>query len=74
MIDNNNKLNSADGIEPITPESESDVTVSPQVMQAISQSLIAHYNDIVSEPIPDKFLSLLAELEAKESSNGNGAT
>ncbi len=51
--------------------SKSQVELSPKIQDAIGRSLIAHYNDIVDAPIPDKFLSLLAELEAKEHKNGN---
>ncbi len=37
------------------------------VSDAIGRSLQAHFDDIASTPVPDKFLLLLAELEAKES-------
>jgi hypothetical protein len=40
------------------------------VRDAIGRSLQAHFDDIVNAPVPDKFLILLAELEAKERSNG----
>lgn len=33
---------------------------------ALGRALKAHYDDIISAPIPDRFLVLLAELEAKE--------
>ncbi len=46
-----------------------EVELSPKIQDAIGRSLIAHYDDIVSSAIPDKFLSLLAELEAKELEN-----
>jgi hypothetical protein len=36
------------------------------VRDAIGRSLQAHFDDIVNTPVPDKFLVLLAELEAKE--------
>ncbi len=48
-----------------------EIELSPKIQDAIGRSLIAHYNDIVSSPIPDKFLLLLAELEAKEEKHGN---
>jgi Anti-sigma factor NepR len=68
MIDKNKELE----IVMVTESNNYDpeVTLSPRVEQAIGQSLIDHYNDIVSAPIPDKFLSLLAELEAKENAGG----
>jgi Anti-sigma factor NepR len=37
------------------------------VQSAIGRSLKAHFDDIANAPVPDKFLALLAELEAKES-------
>jgi Anti-sigma factor NepR len=36
----------------------------------IGQSLKAHFDDIAKAPVPDRFLALLAELEAKEQGNG----
>ncbi len=36
------------------------------MQDAIGRSLQAHFDDIASAPVPDKFLVLLAELEAKE--------
>ena len=32
----------------------------------LGQALQAHYDDLASAPVPDRFLALLAELEAKE--------
>jgi Anti-sigma factor NepR len=37
------------------------------VQDLIGRSLRAHFDDIANAPVPDKFLALLAELEAKES-------
>lgn len=49
-------------------DDEADMTVSlnPKVQESIGRSLKAHYDDLISAPIPDKFLVLLAQLEAKE--------
>jgi len=44
-------------------------TLDPKVQDAIGRGLKAHFDDLVSAPIPDRFLALLAELEAKEQSN-----
>jgi hypothetical protein len=43
-----------------------EVTLDPKVQEALGRSLKAHYEDLIKAPIPDKFLVLLAELEAKE--------
>jgi hypothetical protein len=40
--------------------------LDPKVQAMLGRSLKAHYDDIVSAPVPDRFLLLLAELEAKE--------
>lgn len=44
-------------------------TLDPKIQDAIGRGLKAHFDDLVSAPIPDRFLALLAELEAKEQSN-----
>ena len=38
------------------------------MQDTIGRSLQAHFDDIANAPVPDKFLVLLAELEAKETS------
>lgn len=43
-----------------------DHILDPRIQDAIGRSLKAHYDDLVSSPVPDKFLVLLAELEEKE--------
>ena len=40
--------------------------VSPIVVDAISKALQSHYRAIAEMPLPDRFLVLLAELEARE--------
>lgn len=40
--------------------------VSSRIQEVIGRSLKAHYDDIVAAPMPDRFLVLLTELEAKE--------
>ncbi len=40
--------------------------LGPQVSQALGDALRAHYQSLAEEPLPDRFLVLLAELEAKE--------
>ena len=46
------------------------VHLSDAVQETIGRSLKAHYDDIAKEPIPDKFLVLLAQLEAQELKGG----
>jgi hypothetical protein len=45
---------------------EASSEVSPVVVDAIGKALKAHYRAIAEIPLPDRFLVLLAELEAKE--------
>ncbi len=71
MVSNDKELDDKMAVETSAEKNEPEITLSPRVQQAIGQSLIAHYNDIVSAPIPDRFLALLAELEAKEKSRDN---
>lgn len=49
--------------EMAAPEHELD----QRVQEILGRSLKAHFDDIVSSPMPDRFLVLLSELEAKES-------
>lgn len=44
--------------------------LDPRIQGAIGRALQSHYEDLVREPIPDRFLVLLAELEAKERRHG----
>jgi hypothetical protein len=50
-------------------ESEPEVfepVLDQRIQDMIGRSLKAHYDDLINAPIPDKFLVLLAQLEAKE--------
>ncbi len=52
--------------EPDDPDEGFDLVLDPKVQESIGRSLKAHYDDIVNAPVPDKFLVLLAQLEATE--------
>ncbi len=59
------------------PNSNVDDDVEMPVIDALTQAAIgrqlkAHYDELVNAPVPDKFLVLLAKLEARESGGGNG--
>lgn len=45
---------------------EIEMILDPKVQESIGRSLKAHYDDIINNPVPDKFLVLLAQLEATE--------
>jgi hypothetical protein len=40
--------------------------LDPKVQESIGRSLRAHYDDLINAPVPDRFLVLLAQLEATE--------
>lgn len=49
------------------PEAEVfEPVLDQRIQDMIGRSLKAHYDDLIHAPIPDKFLVLLAQLEAKE--------
>jgi hypothetical protein len=50
-----------------------DMILDPRVQESIGRSLKAHYDDIVNAPVPDKFLVLLAQLEAQEQRAAEGS-
>jgi hypothetical protein len=47
-------------------DDEVESILDPKVQESIGRSLKAHYDDIVNAPVPDKFIVLLAQLEATE--------
>ncbi|WP_244548413.1 NepR family anti-sigma factor [Bosea vaviloviae] len=51
---------------------EVELILDPRVQESIGRSLKAHYDDIVNAPVPDKFLVLLAQLEAQETRAASG--
>ncbi|MDQ0391457.1 NepR family anti-sigma factor [Labrys monachus] len=62
------KVLPSDGEEPENEVNgqEDDITLDHRIQDVLGKALRAYSQDIVSEPIPDKFLALLALLEAKE--------
>jgi Anti-sigma factor NepR len=40
--------------------------LDPKIQGLLGRALQSHYQDLISTPVPDRFLVLLAELEAKE--------
>jgi hypothetical protein len=59
-------LMNADPPEAARAEIDEDMALDPRVQESIGRSLKAHYDDLVTAPIPDRFLVLLAQLEATE--------
>jgi hypothetical protein len=55
-------------------DDEVELILDPRVQESIGRSLKAHYDDIVNAPVPDKFLVLLAQLEAQEIRAASGDT
>lgn len=44
-----------------------DPQLDNKVLDAIGRALKAHYGDLVNAPLPERFVNLLADLEAEES-------
>jgi len=43
-----------------------EAELDPKALDSLGRALKAHYDDLVHAPLPDKFLELLARLEARE--------
>lgn len=54
---------------PVAVEAEPSAQLDAKVQAKLGSMLKQHYDDLISAPIPDQFLVLLAELEAKEQSS-----
>ncbi len=62
-------------VEAETPiETRGEAALDPKVLEAIGRALKAHYDDFVQAPLPEKFLELLARLEAAEPREKNDAS
>lgn len=53
-------------------DDDADAVLDPRVQESIGRSLKAHYDDLINAPIPDRFLMLLAQLEASENQASAG--
>lgn len=42
------------------------------LQSSIGRQLRSMYNDLLQEPVPDRFLQLLSDLEGKEAATGSG--
>ena len=55
------------GARPPSKDGDEDsLEVSPLVIEAVGKALRSHFQAIAEMPLPDRFLVLLAELEARE--------
>jgi hypothetical protein len=54
----------------INSESAEDAAIAldPKSQDLIGRALKAHFDDLTTSPLPDRFMALLAELEAKDKS------
>ncbi|WP_448949946.1 NepR family anti-sigma factor [Labrys neptuniae] len=60
------------GEEPAGQGAPGSSGLDPQIRDYVARSLQAHYESIVRAPVPDRFLTLLAELEEQEKKAGEG--
>jgi Anti-sigma factor NepR len=52
-----NKAETMSGLQPLTSQ--------PAIQDMLGAKLKAYYGEIISEPIPDRLMALMAELEAQ---------
>jgi hypothetical protein len=50
----------------VLPVSRKKKAPRPEIVEQIGHRLASVYNDVLSQPIPDRFLDLLAELESSD--------
>jgi hypothetical protein len=53
-------------------EDDLEVGLAPHIQARIGAGLQAMYSELLRQPIPDKLLTLLAELEQKDTPTGGG--
>lgn len=58
-------IEQATTVEPVGPDHGSDARLDTDVQRFIGNQLRAVYDEVVKEPVPDRFVKLLEELERK---------
>ncbi len=58
-----------DMVQTAQASKSADRSTDPGVHSAIGKRLKAYYDDVASEPVPDRFLSLLDALDEAESAS-----
>lgn len=48
------------------PESSKEEESSAKRADSLDEGLVSYYNDLLNEPLPDRFKDLLKQLEAKD--------
>ena len=69
MPENRQADSRSDSANAVSGGEENDTVLDAKIQAAIGQSLKTYYDDLVSAPMPDRFMVLLAELSAKELNN-----
>jgi uncharacterized protein YpiB (UPF0302 family) len=49
-----------------TPPSAGEVALEPELQAFIGRQLLANFDDVLNEPVPDRFLELLRKLEQQQ--------
>ncbi len=55
---------------PPAPPVGGDVALEPELQAFIGRQLQATYDEVLNEPVPDRFLELLRQLETDQSQSG----
>ena len=45
------------------PAEKANARIDPRIQREIGKHLRAHYDDVINEPVPDRFIELLQQLE-----------
>ncbi len=68
------ELKSLPGVSILPVSRRRKVSPRPEIVEQIGHRLASVYNSVLSQPIPDRFLDLLAELEAGEAPASDEST
>jgi len=66
-------MNRAKPTEEIDEKAPGDPGLDAKAMEAIGRALRAHYDDLVKEPLPDRFNELIARLGGDDGSAPEGS-
>ncbi|HTZ70491.1 MAG TPA: NepR family anti-sigma factor [Acetobacteraceae bacterium] len=60
------------GIDPMQPPRAVDAGLEGDIQAHLGRQLRALYDEVASQPVPDRFVKLIEELERRSTSGGKG--